>query len=169
MTFFDLILLILLFGFVLYGFWFGLLHTVGALAGSFAGAFFAGVFFSPIGNFLASIWGHELMMKGAAFVIIFFIFNRLVGFGFYILDRAYRILARLPYLHSLDKTLGGLVGLFDGILVIGLALFIFSRYPLGAWMEQALYNSEFTPWFIYSSRVLQYLLPEFVRHVQGVL
>lgn len=169
MTFFDLLLLILLGGFVLYGLWFGLMHAIGALVGSFAGAFFAGLFFSPIGSFLASIWGHELAMKGFAFVLIFFVFNRLIGFGFYVLDRAYQVLARMPYLHSLDKVLGGLVGLLDGVLVIGIALFIFARYPLGAWMEQSLIASEFAPWFMYSSRVLQYLLPEVVRQVRGIL
>ena len=169
MAIFDVILLIILAGFVLFGLWFGFIHTLGSVVGTFVGAFFAGLLYSPVSDWLEQIFGNPNLMKIFAFVFVFLIINRLVGFGFYILDKIFKIFTFLPFLKSINKLLGAIVGFFEGLLVIGLSLFIVARFPISDWFTGVLQNSTLAPWFIKVSGILQILLPDILKKIQAVI
>ncbi|MBD3359935.1 MAG: hypothetical protein GF365_04490 [Candidatus Buchananbacteria bacterium] len=169
MTIFDVILLIILGGFILFGLWFGLIHTLGAIVGTFAGAFFAGLWYDELGVWLTQIFGHPNLMKIFAFIFIFIIVNRLIGFAFYILDRIFRFLSIIPFLKTINRILGAVLGFFEGILVIGLALFMISRFPVSEWFTAVLQASKLAPWFLKTSSILQWMLPELLRQLQSVI
>ncbi len=57
MALFDLILIIILGGFVLFGLWFGFIHTLGSLLGIVVGAFVAGHYYSGFADWGSFIWG----------------------------------------------------------------------------------------------------------------
>ncbi|MBN1325420.1 CvpA family protein [Candidatus Falkowbacteria bacterium] len=169
MTIFDVILLILLGGFVMFGVWFGMIHTLGAIVGTFAGAFFAGLTYDFLGNWLTGIFGHPNLMKVFAFIFIFLIINRLIGFGFYVLDKIFNFLLIVPFLKSATRIIGGVLGFFEGMLVIGLSLFIIARFPVSEWFTEVLKASSLAPWFITVSRILQLMLPELLKKIQSVI
>jgi uncharacterized membrane protein required for colicin V production len=169
MTIFDVILLIILGGFVMFGLWFGLIHTLGAIVGTFAGAFFAGLWYDFLGRWLESLFGHPNLMKIIAFIFIFIVMNRLIGFGFYILDKIFQFVSIIPFLKTINRILGGILGFFEGVLVIGLSLFIIARFPVSDWFTVVLKASTLTPWFIKVSGVLQLMLPEILRQIQSVI
>ena len=169
MTIFDVILLIILGGFVMFGLWFGFIHTLGSVLGTFAGAFFAGLVYNPIGNWLAQIFGNPNLMKIFAFIFIFIIANRLIGFGFYVLDKIFNFLTIVPFLKSINRLLGGVLGFFEGLLVIGLSLFIISRFPISDWFTAVLQASTLAAWFIGVSTILQLMLPELLRQIKSVI
>lgn len=169
MTIFDVILLILLGGFVMFGFWFGVIHTLGAILGTFAGAFFAGMWYTHLANWLTGIFGHANLMKIFAFIFIFIIINRVIGFGFYVLDKIFNFLLVVPFLKTIDRFLGGVLGFFEGMLVIGLSLFIIARFPISDWFTAVLKASTLAPWFISVSRILQLMLPEVLKMIHSVI
>jgi membrane protein required for colicin V production len=169
MTLFDLILILLLGGFVMFGLWFGFFHTLGSLLGTVAGSAIAGAFYLILGAFFAMLLGNPGLMNIFAFVLIFFIISRLVGFGFYILEKSFSIMTNLPFLHSIDRSLGALVGFFEGLLVIGLVLFVSVRYPVGEFYGQALQNSTLAPWFVEAASVLKPMLPRALKELQSII
>ncbi|MDD5341511.1 MAG: CvpA family protein [Patescibacteria group bacterium] len=169
MTIFDVILLIFLGGFVLFGLWFGVIHTLGAIVGTFAGAFFAGLWYEPLGMWLTGIFGHQNLMMIFAFIFIFLIVNRLIGFGFYVLDKIFNFLEVIPFLKTVSRLIGGVLGFFEGLLVIGLSLFVIARFPISDWFTTVLQASTLTPWFINVSRILQLLLPQVLKMIHSVI
>jgi uncharacterized membrane protein required for colicin V production len=169
MTLFDVILLIILGGFVMFGLWFGLIHTLGAIVGTFAGAFFAGLGYDSLGGWLESIFGHPNLMRIFAFIFIFILVNRLIGFAFYVLDKIFNFLTIVPFLKTINRLLGGMLGFFEGVLIIGLSLFVIARFPLSDWFTGVLQASKVAPWFIGISKILQLMLPELLKQIHSVI
>ena len=169
MTIFDVILLLILGGFVMFGLWFGLIHTLGSVLGTFAGAFFAGLWYEPLGSWLESIFGHPNLMRIFAFIFIFIIANRLIGFAFYVLDKIFNFLTIIPFLKTINRLLGGVLGFFEGVLVIGLSLFVIARFPLSDWFTAVLKASTLSSWFISISGILQLMLPLLLKQIHAVI
>jgi uncharacterized membrane protein required for colicin V production len=167
MTLFDVILLVILGAFVLYGIWFGLVHAIGSLVGGIAATIVAGFVYSVIGDWLATIFGNPVLMKVLSFLIIFFIVSKLFGFLFYFLEKGFGLITRLPFIHSIDRLLGGIIGFFEGILVIGLIMFIITKYPLNPTLTNMIAGAKLVPWFINSSVLLQLLLPQSIKNMQS--
>jgi len=153
----------------MFGLWFGFIHTLGSVVGTFGGAFFAGLSYDFIANWLIPIFGSPNLMKIFAFIFIFLIFNRLIGFGFYVLDKMFNFLTFVPFLKTVNRLLGGVLGLFEGLLVIGLCLFIVSRFPVSDWFTSVLQDSTLAGWFIGVSVILQLMLPELLRQLKSVI
>lgn len=170
MSFFDLALLILLGGFVLYGLWFGLIHAFGSLVGVVAGAFIAGRLFEPVTQMFSWLFGGNMNLgRVIVFFLIFVIVNRLVGFGFHLIDRAFRILAIVPFLSSINRLLGAVFGFLEGSIVLGGALIIATKFPLGAAFTTAFAQSSVAPYLIGVASFIIPLLPQLVRQLQGSL
>ncbi|KKU39421.1 MAG: Colicin V production protein [Parcubacteria group bacterium GW2011_GWA2_46_39] len=161
MTPLDYFLILILFGFVWFGFWFGFIHTLGALIGTIAGAWLAGRLYIPayeaIGQWL-SIEGD--WMKFVIFVAIFFIINRLIGFAFYLLDRTFHIFTIIPFLKSINRLGGAVFGALEGALALGLVLYFAGTFNLPTSILQAIANSELAQTLILIAGFLVPLLPE---------
>src|SRR3990167_2806177 len=102
-TLFDLFLLIFLGVFTLFGLWFGFFHALGALFGALLGTVIATRVYEPIAGVATSIFGIPTAMKIITFLIIFFVINRLVGFGFMLLEKTFKLLTKLPFIRSIDR------------------------------------------------------------------
>ena len=142
MSLFDLILLLILGGFVMYGLWFGLIHALGALLGTIAGAFLAARWFEPVSNWVGFLFGgHQNLARIICFLILFTIINRLVGLLFWLIDKIFAVVSIIPFLKTINRLFGAIFGFLEGTLVLGLTLFVASRYPLDTWFGEALANS----------------------------
>jgi len=123
MTLFDLILLLILGGFVAYGLWFGLVHTLGVLVGTIAGAFLAARWYDDVASWLGFLFGgRENLAKVICFLILFIIINRLVGLIFWLVDKIFSFLKIIPFLSTINRLLGAVFGFLEGVLVLGLTL-----------------------------------------------
>jgi uncharacterized membrane protein required for colicin V production len=169
MTLIDVILLVLLGGFIMFGAWFGLMHTLGSLVGTVIGALIAGWLHIPLGTWAQGIFGGGEWTMVITYAVIFMVISRLVGFGFYILDKSFGIVTNLPYLKQADRIVGAVIGFFEGVLVIGLALFVASRYDLGDTFMLALAGSDVAAWFVSSSQILQPLFPKAFKELRSVI
>lgn len=155
----DLIVVVLLGGFVLFGLWFGFVHTLGALAGTVLGAFLAGAFYDPVASFLSGRLGWDLnLMRVVSFLVLFVLINRLIGLGFYVVEKVFRFISILPFVRTIDHILGMILGFFEGVLVIGLTLIVAERFPFGS-LVSMIASSAVAAWLMKTASILLPLLP----------
>lgn len=164
---FDIVLLVVATGFVLFGIRFGFIHTVGSLVGVVAGAFVATHYGAPLAAWFARLTNFDIQQLGkwVVFLIIFFVVGRLVGFLFWLVDKSLNVLLRLPFLNSINHLLGGILGFFEGSFIIGLSLFYGKQLPV-AQIVKLISESKLAEYFISISKVLLPLVPEAVKNAQ---
>lgn len=165
MSFVDIILLIFLGGFVLFGFWFGIIHTLGALIGTILGAYIASHYFSSVAIFIGDkIGGNLPVLKIILFILIFTVVNRLVGLLFYLAEKVFNVLSIIPFLKTINRLAGAVLGFIEGALVIGLILHVAGTVPLSSWfVGMVLEPSSIARYLLGVARVLVPLLPEALR------
>jgi len=168
MVIFDLILLLTLFVFVGFGYWLGLIHTLGALIGIVIGTWLAGVWYEPFGAWMSPAFlGNESLAKIVGFIILFFIINRLIGFLFWIANRLFNIISILPFLKSINRLGGIILGFLEGIFTIGLILFVISKYSNNDWFNDVVAGSDMASWIMAMAAVVIPLLPETLKIIKS--
>lgn len=168
MQFIDFFLLLIIAGFALFGFWFGFVHTLGSLAGTVLGAFLASRYYEVIAGAVIDVTGWESnAVRMVVFVLVFLVINRLVGFAFWLMDRILSIVTRLPFIRSLDRLLGILLGAAEGAITLGLIIFFVERFPVSYIVMQQLAISEVAPYLSAAAYVLWPLLPDALRLLQS--
>jgi len=171
MAILDIILLIFLGGFVVSGFWFGLIHTFGALCGTIVGAAVASRYYNEVADTIQSaIGGSSNAIKVITFILLFVIIARLVGLAFHLVERAYDFISIIPFLKTINRLGGSILGLLEGGLIIGLSLYFAEMYPFSAWLtKMILEQSVFAVYFLAVAKVLMPLLPDAVKQVQAMI
>ena len=170
MILFDLILILILGGFVLYGLWFGLINTLGVLVGTIAGAFLAARWYEPVADWTGFLFGgHTNLAKVVCFLILFIIINRLVGLVFWLIDKIFSFFKIIPFLSTINRLLGAVFGFLEGALVLGLTLFVAEKYPLGDWFITSLADSKIAHYFISVGKILMPLLPEVLKQIKELV
>ena len=168
LTLFDVILLVGLGGFVMFGVWFGMMHTLGSLFGTLAGTLISSHILVWFGPFLRGVFGESQWVDLGLFFLVFMIVSKLIGFGFYLLDSTFSILTHLPFLKSIDRLVGAAIGFVEGVITIGILLYIGSRYNLGENITEAMNTSTIAPWFVNVSSILQPLVPAALREIRSI-
>ncbi|MBU1039415.1 CvpA family protein [Patescibacteria group bacterium] len=167
MTLLDLLLILTVFGFIWFGFWFGIIHMAGSLLGTIAGAWLAGHYYDVLSAWLNSWLGISGgWVTLASFLIIFIVVNRLVGFIFYLLDRTFNFLRFIPFLATVNRLAGAVLGFLEGALVLGLTLYFASRLPLPLLVENSIAASGVAARLIAFASVLVPLLPDIIKQIQ---
>ena len=171
MSIFDVVLLISLAGFVFYGIFFGLIRTFGTFAGVLVGAFLASRFYLPVSDWLNSFFfGYGNLGKVLVFILLFSLFNRLTGFVFYLLDRAFNIVSIIPFLKTFNRLGGAILGFITGSLILGLILYVASRYSfIGNWFGDSLVSSKVAPFLLKVANMLLPFLPEMLKKLQSLI
>lgn len=159
-TLLDVILLLSVFGFSLFGLWFGLIHTLGTLIGTVIGAAIAGQLYAFVPGELASI---------ISFVGITFAVARLVGMGTALIEKIFHIISIVPFLKSINRLGGGIFGFVEGVLFTGVVLIVASRYNLGPWFTNAMTQSKVAPPLVEAAKILLPLLPVALQRIQSYI
>jgi membrane protein required for colicin V production len=163
MAIFDLVLIIILAGFVFYGLFFGLIRALGSLLGVVVGLWLTFIFYITVYGWVRNLFfGHELIGKIITFIVLFTLINRLIGFIFALLDRTFDLLSVIPFLKTINRLAGACLGLLEGGLVIGLILLYVSQTAFGSWLD----NSQVAPFFIKFSQAILPLLPGLLNKIK---
>ncbi|MEY4723433.1 MAG: hypothetical protein RLZZ324_946 [Candidatus Parcubacteria bacterium] len=166
----DLILLILLGGFALFGFWFGIIHMVGAFAGLIIGIWAAGHWQAALAPHLLWATGGNLALANiVAFVMIYSVAARVVGLVFWILEKVFNVIAFIPFLKSFNRLLGAGLGFLEGMVAIGLAMYFAARFPFAAQFTTLMQTSQFASAFMNVGGVFAPLLPATIQTLRSVL
>ncbi len=169
LSFFDVILVVLLSSFVGLGLFFGLIHTFGALVGIIVGSWVAGHYFLPISSWISGIIGFSHnAINVVVFIFIFILVARLVALIFWLLDKLFHIIAIIPFLKTINHLAGAFLGLIEGCLVLGLSLYILGKYPFATWIEASLQSSVIAPVLIRGAKILLPFIPTAIKAVKGI-
>lgn len=162
-SFFDLILLFLLFLFIAFGFVMGLIETLGSILGLVFGVWMGALFFQDLGNWLAPyLFGNNHFASVVAFVIIFFFISKSFGFLFFFLSKILRIFSIIPFFKSLNRIAGAIFGALEGIFVIGLILLFITQFPFSSWIDNSILESRFALIFMAAASIFTPLLPKLI-------
>lgn len=166
----DIILILVLAGFVFYGLFFGLIRAVGTLVAVFVGAWLAGLYYLTVYGWVAQWFvGREGIGKVLAFIVCFTIVNRLIGLAFYLLQKSFNIIAIIPFLKSINRIAGLVFGFVEGALILGLLLFVAARELNLPWFASALKGSQLAPWLISLAKVVTPLLPALLQKMKSLI
>lgn len=167
----DIILLLILAGFVFYGLFFGLIKTAGSLIAIIVGFLAASRLYLMLFSLAKPLaFGHDNIGKLVAFALIFTIVDRLVCLGFALLDKAFHVLSIVPFLKTINRLGGAFLGFIEGGLTLGLSLFVISRYlPGGGWLVDQLKDSQLVSFLLKFSNYLTPFLPDILKKIQSVL
>lgn len=169
MGIFDTILIIIIAGFVFYGLFFGLIRTVGSLVGVVVGAFLASQFYLYL-----FAWGKGLMFgneqagKIISFIIIFTIANRLICFGFALLDKALDVISIIPFVKTINRLSGAVLGLVEGSVVLGLLFYYADVFNiLEKLIAKLAVGSKIVPFVLSVAKVFLSFLPSIIEKIKG--
>jgi len=167
MTFFDLILILVVFGFVWFGFWYGLIYSLGRIISLVVGVIFASRWYLLVADKLMEWFnGNPNLMKIAAFIGILLVVWAIVFSVFKFLSR---IFSHLPLIGFVNRLAGGLLGLAEGALVVGLLLYFSAKFPLTAGWAAMVAGSSVALFLINISKILLPLLPTALKQVESFL
>ncbi|MBI2038270.1 MAG: CvpA family protein [Candidatus Magasanikbacteria bacterium] len=170
MSLFDISLLVIITGFALFGLWFGLVRTLGSLIGTVVGIYLAGRYYEPLANWIINFTGwSQNHVKVIVFVVAFLLITRLVGFVFWIMEKFLSIFTKLPFLRSIDRILGFVLGAIEGVAVVGISLFFIARFPINLMFMNGLASSQVAPPLVRLASVLIPLLPEALRILRSTV
>ncbi len=169
MTLFDLILVLILFGFVWFGFWYGFIYGVGGILGIVFGATLASRWYSLVAQKLLFLFGGNLnLARIICFLTLFIIIWRLVHLLFKLLDRVVNFLSFIPLLKTINRIAGATLGFLEGSLILGLILFFISRFPVGR-LADLIVRSDVAKFLIKIAKILWPLLPLTLKQIKGIL
>lgn len=154
---FDLILTLIIFSFVLFGIWFGLIHAAGGLLGTLVGAVVAAKYYKR--------WGTTNLGQVISFIVLFTLGSRLTGFIFYGVERALKVANILPGIKTINRLAGGILGLAEGAIIIGVTLVFATRLPFPA-LITAVGRSELAQFLIGVGVTVLPLFPRVLEQVQ---
>jgi uncharacterized membrane protein required for colicin V production len=168
MIIFDVLILLILAGFVFYGLFFGLIRTIGSLAGFVLGLLVAIHYYGPVFEWAKNLFfGYPVAGRLICFFIIFTLVNRLVSFGFAILNRAFDLLSIIPFLKTINRLGGALLGFLEGGLILGIVLFTLSNNQyLSVFFDHYLNKSDFAPFLIKFSQTVAPLWPQVMKKLK---
>lgn len=114
---------------VIAGFWRGLIRSLFGLLGGIVAIVFAFAFCQNFSDWTArtlGFWGPAwlrvpVLRKAVSVLILFILFDILIHMAGSLLDR----ICRLPVLHQVNSLLGGIFGLFKGIVIVLLVCAVF--------------------------------------------
>ena len=125
----NLLLVIALLGFIGGGFKDGFVHTAGRLIGSVVGFILARSFSITAGSFLSLLFPSG-WARFIAFLVIFILVTEVIGFIFKLADGAFKILSIIPFLKTINSFLGAILGIVEGIVVVGGCIWVLENFDL---------------------------------------
>ncbi len=154
---------------MLFGLWFGVVHTLGALFGVLIGAGIATRYFDYVAQWIQPFTGGPInVVRMVVFIILFILINRLVGFVFYILDKTFRFALMLPFLSGINRLGGMIVGLAEGALVLGLILYFSEAYPISDnFAKMILEQSVVAGYLLNVAKILMPILPQAMQELEA--
>lgn len=171
MSYFDIALLVVVAGFVFNGLSKGLIRLLGNIVGLIIGAFIASRFYLQFYQWSHSFFGgRDSLGKVISFIVVFIVVTMLVDWVFVLLEKVFNLISIIPFTKTINRLLGGALGLLEGSLFIGLILFVVSRYAwIGSLFGDKLVSSQVAPFFLKVVKIVMPVLPEALKALQSLI
>lgn len=163
MTWIDYLLLLALAYFIFKGARRGFIATIGAFIGILLGAWAAGQYYDSVAQWLIEYWDFSIMVAiVCAFVGIYLAVNIIMAI---IIRVATMVLHVLPLGATMNKLIGAVLGLAEGLLLIGLIIWVITLFPFDNGFTRTLNVSPVANFFESTTIIVRPLLPKSLRDV----
>lgn len=138
----DIVLAVLLLGFLVNGYRRGFILTIGQIIGIVVGFILARLW-SPfvLARVTLLVPAYPGLAYIGSFLAIFLITDRAVAFIFGIFHLVFKVLTIIPFLETINKLLGAILGVVAGVIFIGGATYLLMTFRLDdrwiAWANQS--------------------------------
>lgn len=136
----------------------GFIEALGSLLGLILGAIIA--------SRAAEYLGDNSISKVFIFVLVFLLVGKFIGMIFYLIGKFFKIFSVIPFFKTFNRTLGGLLGILEAILISGVILFFLTQYPVSNWIIDQISRSFFSGHIIY---LASFLFPVFFPSFHALL
>ncbi|MFZ4648450.1 MAG: CvpA family protein [Patescibacteria group bacterium] len=171
MSIFDIVLLLIIAGFVFNGLSKGLIRLLGNLVGLIIGAFIASHFYLVFFEWSKHLMnGHDNIGKVIAFIVIFTVAAKVTDWVFIWVEKLFNLVSFIPFTKLINRILGATLGLVEGSLFLGLIIFVSSRYAIiGSLFGNQLLTSKISPLLLKTVNIVMPILPEALKALQSIL
>ncbi len=170
-TVFDLVLLFIIFLLVAYGFWSGFIRALGVVVGILLATWLTGkyyLFFSDwLGNYILS--DSETLRNTIAFILLFALIQRAVGFLFAIAEKLFNLVSIIPFTTTINRLFGALLGTFAAVFGLGLILYFISGFGSTPWFSGIIADSRVAQGLIVAGEFFAPMIPELLKYIQNVV
>jgi len=171
MSIFDIVLLVILAGFIINGLFKGLIRLLGHVAGIIIGAYVSSHFYLVFFEWAKNIFnGHDNAGKVIIFILLFIVVTRLTDWLFVLIEKIFKFIAFIPGSKYINNLLGAALGFVEGGLFLGLILFVAIRYtPLGATFAKQLTESVIAPFLLKMVNIILPILPDALKALKTIV
>jgi uncharacterized membrane protein required for colicin V production len=171
MSYFDIVLIIIVAGFIFNGITKGLIRLLGKTVGLIVGAFIASHFYLNFYQWSQQIFGNrESLGKVISFIVVFIVVTLIIDWVFVIIEKIFKLISIIPFTGMINRLLGGTMGFIEGSLFVGLILFVASRYSwIGSLFGDYLVSSQIAPFFLKVVEIITPVLPSALKVLQSVI
>ncbi|MBI5370196.1 CvpA family protein [Candidatus Uhrbacteria bacterium] len=163
MTFIDLLLIVIILAFVFFGLFFGLLHTLGSLFATIISVIIASHFVNPAFDTFGFMLGGGQTAKVITFIFLFFITSRLLALLMKFFGGVFYWFTYIPFANTFNRLLGGLFGLLEGVIVVGVIIFYAMQILPDDTLLHALQGSLLAKYLVAIMSALQVFFPETLK------
>ena len=163
MNLYDIILLITLAYFVYRGIKSGFVAIIGGFAGIVIGAWAAGHYYDIVAQWLIEYFDAQITVAiVVSFIIIYALVNLVINVVVRLITVAFRI---VPLATLTNRLIGGALGLLEGLLFVGLIIWIITLFPFDNSFVHGLKESRVANYFKYTTAIVRPLLPTDLRNI----
>jgi uncharacterized membrane protein required for colicin V production len=159
----DVLLIVLVGLFVLFGLFFGAVHTLGSVVGTALGIVVSTRLIDQAFERFGFLLGGGTVARIVLFIILFLLVSRLTGILFWIVEKMFGIFAMVPFAKSLNRLIGGILGFVEGVVVVGVVTYYALQYLPDGVVRASLEQSSVAAYLLMTATALQMLFPEGVR------
>lgn len=163
MVFIDIVLLVIIGAFVLFGLFFGFVHTLGSLAGTILGIIVASRFVDQTFDMFGFLLGGGSFARIVIFIILFLLVSRVAGVALWLIEKVFKLFSIIPLAGLINRLLGGVLGLIEGVVVVGIVLFYSTQVLPAQTLLAAIEASSIADFLLATVNVLQIFFPESLR------
>jgi hypothetical protein len=114
--------------------------------------------------------GYNTIGKVVTFLILFSLANRLICFLFALLDKFLGVLSIIPFVKTINRLAGAVLGLIEGGIVVGLILYVIANNWLTAGLfAKFIAQSTVAGYLMKFINILTPLFPEFLKKLKGLV
>ena len=153
----DLIIIITIIIFVIYGFKVGFLRAIISLIGLVIGSLLASRFYGLIATWLITKTGwNDNFCYIFIFIVILILVSRFINLIFWIIRKIFHIVSWIPFTTTINRLLGIFFGLVEGIVILSLAIFFIEQLNMAEKLRMYLESSLLAPYLV---KIASFILP----------
>lgn len=159
----DLIILGIICAFALAGFFFGFIQTLGSLAGSLIAIYVANILSAPVTAIFGHYFGGGGFARVAVFSILVLLISKLIGILFWLLGKGFHFLSWIPLAKTVNRMLGAVLGMFEGIAAVAAVLFFALHYLPHDALRTSIEHSAVASFLVSLIALLTFLFPQAMK------